>query len=66
MNLCKCILFDPFSVIYPLGILCCLDGFMNVALEQTQEFIDGKLTQNYGDTFIRGNNILFISQQTKK
>jgi len=53
------------GVVYQ-GILACLDGFMNVALEQTQEFIDGKLTQTYGDTFIRGNNILFISQQTKK
>jgi len=38
------------------GILTCLDGYMNVALEQTKEYVDGVQTASYGDAFIRGNN----------
>ena len=44
------------------GILVCLDGYMNVAMEQTEEFVDGVLRNKYGDTMIRGNNVLYISQ----
>lgn len=54
-----------------LGILACLDGYMNIALEQTEEYIGGQvsllshyasicvttqLKNKYGDAFIRGNN----------
>ena len=38
------------------GVLACLDGFMNIAMEQTEEYVDGQLKQRYGDCFIRGNN----------
>jgi len=38
------------------GVLACLDGFMNIAMEQTEEYIDGQLKNRYGDCFIRGNN----------
>ena len=38
------------------GILACLDGFMNIAMEQTEEYVDGQLKNRYGDCFIRGNN----------
>jgi len=38
------------------GILVCLDGFMNIALEQTEEWTDGVLRSKFGDCFIRGNN----------
>ncbi|KAG0310890.1 U4/U6-U5 snRNP complex subunit lsm6 [Dissophora globulifera] len=38
------------------GILACLDGYMNIALEQTEEYVNGQLKNKYGDTFIRGNN----------
>ena len=38
------------------GILSCLDGYMNIALEQTEEHVDGRVTNRYGDAFIRGNN----------
>jgi U6 snRNA-associated Sm-like protein LSm6 len=38
------------------GILACLDGFMNIAMEQTEEYVDGHLKARYGDCFIRGNN----------
>ena len=39
------------------GVLACLDGYMNIAMEQTEEYnIDGQLKAKYGDCFIRGNN----------
>ncbi|GBB95165.1 hypothetical protein RclHR1_02490020 [Rhizophagus clarus] len=43
------------------GILSCLDGYMNIALEQTEEWVNGQLKNKYGDAFIRGNNVLYIS-----
>jgi U6 snRNA-associated Sm-like protein LSm6 len=39
---------------------------MNIALEQTCEYVNGELKNQYGDTFIRGNNgniILNINAQ---
>ena len=48
------------GVIYR-GILACLDGFMNIAMEQTEEYVNGQLKKKYGDCFIRGNNVLYIS-----
>lgn len=42
------------------GILACLDGYMNIAMEQTQEYVSGQLKNSYADTFIRGNNVLYI------
>ena len=38
------------------GVLACLDGYMNIAMEQTEEYVDGQLKNKYGDCFIRGNN----------
>ncbi|KAH1235105.1 Sm-like protein LSM6A [Glycine max] len=38
------------------GILACLDGYMNIAMEQTEEYVNGQLKNKYGDAFIRGNN----------
>ncbi|KZT51197.1 U6 snRNA-associated Sm-like protein LSm6 [Calocera cornea HHB12733] len=43
------------------GLLSCLDGYMNIALEQTEEYVDGVVVNKYGDAFIRGNNVLYIS-----
>jgi len=48
------------------GNLACLDGCMNVAMEQTEEYVHGANTASYGDTFIRGNNVLLISPQVTK
>jgi len=39
-----------------VGVLACLDGYMNIALEQTEEYVNGQLKNKYGDAFIRGNN----------
>ena len=38
------------------GVLACLDGHLNIAMEQTEEYLDGQLKNRYGDCFIRGNN----------
>ena len=38
------------------GILAHLDGYMNIAMEQTEEYQNGVLKPKYGDAFIRGNN----------
>ncbi|KAJ1843511.1 U4/U6-U5 snRNP complex subunit lsm6 [Coemansia sp. RSA 486] len=43
------------------GVLACLDGYMNIAMEQTEEYVEGELRNRYGDVFIRGNNVLYIS-----
>eukprot|EP00921_Rhytidocystis_pertsovi_P021584 GHVQ01034432.1.p1 GENE.GHVQ01034432.1~~GHVQ01034432.1.p1 ORF type:complete len:124 (-),score=26.16 GHVQ01034432.1:126-497(-) len=43
------------------GTLACLDDRMNIAMEHTEEHIGSYLTNRYGDTFIRGNNVLYIS-----
>lgn len=38
------------------GELQSVDGYMNIALEKTQEFVNGTKRREYGDTFVRGNN----------
>ena len=38
------------------GELQSVDGYMNIALEQTKEYVNGKLRRSYGDAFVRGNN----------
>lgn len=56
------IFFNSFNVIVS-GVLACLDGYMNIALDQTEEYQNGQLKNKYGDAFIRGNNVLYISTQ---
>lgn len=43
------------------GELQSVDGYMNIALEGTREFVDGKMRRSYGDAFVRGNNGMFES-----
>lgn len=49
-----------------VGVLACLDGYMNIALDQTEEYVNGQLKNKYGDAFIRGNNVLYISTQKRR
>lgn len=51
------------SGVHYRGVLACLDGFMNIAMEQSEEYVDGQLRAKYGDVFIRGNNVLCISEK---
>ena len=46
------------------GNLTCLDGYMNIAMEHTEEYVDGQLKNKYGDCFIRGNNVLYLSPRS--
>eukprot|EP00727_Mastigamoeba_balamuthi_P003483 m51a1_g13131 putative u6 snrna-associated sm-like protein lsm6 (86) ;mRNA; r:2287-2695 len=48
------------------GILAVVDGYMNIAMEQTEEYVNGQLKAKYGDAFIRGNNVLYISTVKRK
>ena len=43
------------------GNLACLDGFMNIAMENTKEYVNGSNEKSYGDSFLRGNNVLYIT-----
>ncbi|CAD7946507.1 unnamed protein product [Amoebophrya sp. A120] len=45
------------------GDLTCLDGYMNVVLDNAQEFSPtGAVVANYSSNlFLRGNNVLYIS-----
>lgn len=36
------------------------DNYMNVILDNAVEYHNGELKANYGNVFIRGNNILYI------
>ena len=56
----------PFHFFAFRGVLSCLDGYMNIALEQTEEYVNGQLKNKYGDAFIRGNNVLYISTQKRR
>jgi len=43
------------GVVYK-GELQSVDGYMNIALEKCQEYVNGQLRRTYGDAFVRGNN----------
>ena len=47
------------------GILACLDGYMNIAMEQCEEYEGGQLKSKFGDVFIRGNNVMYIATEKK-
>ncbi|MCJ1323740.1 U4/U6-U5 snRNP complex subunit lsm6 [Thelotrema lepadinum] len=48
------------GVVYK-GELQSVDGYMNIALENTEEFVNGVKRRAYGDAFVRGNNVMYIS-----
>jgi small nuclear ribonucleoprotein (snRNP)-like protein len=45
------------------GILACLDGLMNIAIEQTEEYVDNQMKNNHFNLFfefsIRFINLFF-------
>lgn len=41
---------------YVPGELQSVDGYMNIALEKTEEYVNGAKRRSYGDAFVRGNN----------
>ncbi|KAF2710286.1 Sm-like ribonucleoprotein [Pleomassaria siparia CBS 279.74] len=47
------------GIIYK-GDLQSVDGYMNIALERCKEIAEGKVVRNWGDAFVRGNNVTYI------
>ena len=43
------------------GTFICLDGNLNIVLEKCEELKDGKVINKFGDVFIRGNNVSYLS-----
>ena len=41
---------------FHIGELQSVDGYMNIALEKTEEYVNGTKRRTYGDAFVRGNN----------
>lgn len=44
------------SKLFVLGELQSVDGYMNIALEKTEEHVNGVKKRSFGDAFVRGNN----------
>jgi small nuclear ribonucleoprotein F len=42
------------------GILMSVDSYMNVQLNNTEEYVDGELSGNLGEVLIRCNNVMYI------
>ena len=45
-----------FTNLSSVGELQSVDGYMNIALEKTEEYVHGVKRREYGDAFVRGNN----------
>jgi U6 snRNA-associated Sm-like protein LSm6 len=44
-----------------LGNMKCLYGFLNIAMENTLEYDGEDFKKSYGDSFVRGNNVVYIT-----
>ena len=44
------------ALTFDTGELQSVDGYMNIALEKTEEHVNGVKKRSYGDAFVRGNN----------
>lgn len=42
------------------GKMTRVDGYMNIMLKGAKEYDQSGLVANYGDVFVRGNNIVYI------
>mmetsp|Transcript_27167 Transcript_27167/g.20326 ORF Transcript_27167/g.20326 Transcript_27167/m.20326 type:complete len:84 (+) Transcript_27167:45-296(+) len=42
------------------GTLMSVDSYMNVQLNNTEEYVDGELSGNLGEVLIRCNNVMYI------
>jgi len=43
------------------GKLMRADGYMNMMLKGAKEYDDRGLVASYGDVFIRGNNVMYVT-----
>ena len=51
--------FPRFLTPLYLGELQSVDGYMNIALEKCEEYVNGQKRRSYGDAFVRGNNGIY-------
>ena len=58
-NINKIVDIKIYSLI-SLGYLVATDGYMNLQLANTEEYIDGAQTGNLGEVLVRCNNVLYI------
>ena len=42
------------------GVLISFDGYMNLQLYNTEEWMNGECTGNIGETLLRCNNVLYV------
>merc|ERR1712212_584248 len=42
------------------GILVSVDGYMNMQLANTEEYIEGQSTGSLGEVLVRCNNVLYV------
>jgi len=42
------------------GYLVSVDGYMNLQLAETEEYVNGNCTGNLGEVLIRCNNVLYV------
>ncbi|VDN51566.1 unnamed protein product [Dracunculus medinensis] len=42
------------------GILVSVDGYMNLQLAKTEEYVDGAFAHHIGEVLIRCNNVLWV------
>jgi U6 snRNA-associated Sm-like protein LSm6 len=42
------------------GKMTRVDGYMNIMLKGAKEYDQNGLAANYGDVFVRGNNVVYI------
>jgi len=47
---------ENYTDVLNAGELQSIDGYMNLALEKCEEYVDGVKKRSYGDAFVRGNN----------
>lgn len=55
-----CIALLLLLLMVTIGELSSVDGYMNIALEKTVEYVNGEVRNKYGDVFIRGNNGMLL------
>ena len=44
------------------GAMCTIDSFLSVVLKNVSEIISGEVVEEYDSIFLKGGNVLFISQ----
>lgn len=52
--------YKIYLIISYQGYLVAVDGYMNLQLANSEEYIDGALAGHLGEILIRCNNILYI------